>query len=766
MGKRLSFSLLLIGFAAIVGQILLIRELLVVFYGNELSAAIILASWLIWTSIGSATLGRTADVIPGKQKVFALVQLLLSILLPMSIFATRLSKIIWNIPAGEIVDLVRMMSISFAILAPFCFFSGFLFALGCSLHSETTGARGRSAGVVYLLEAIGSGVGGVVFTALFVHALNHLQISFVVSGLLVLSSMLFLLHTLEKKGKSLWAWASGSVLIGFLVVLALQGEKWEMKSRGWEWKGYRLLCSDDSPYGNLTAVSAAGQTSFYENGLWMFTYPDLRAAEESVHFALLQHPEPKRILLIGGGISSSLAQVLKHPSVSWVDYVELDPKLIEMGRRTLPMEAIKALDDSRVQLIHADGRKYIKKTESRYDVVIVNLPDPMTAQLNRFYTVDFFQEVRKITTLGGIFSLSLTSSENIIGPTLAQLLSSLYRSMAAAYQNVLVLPGATAHFFGSMEAGTLVSDPKILVDRIRQRNLELKYVRDYYLLFNLSRDKLTYFQGILEAAEGTRINRDLTPSCYFYDIIHWSAQYTPRLKNIFFFIGRIELRWFILMAAILTALFFGFVMLKAREKALKPTLLYACFVMGYSEMTLSVLLILAFQILYGYVYYQIAILITAYMIGLILGSWQMTQFVETIRKPLRILVAIQGGLAIYAIALLGIIVLFHNAATLPRTSSIMEVGFPFLVLVAGYLGGLHFPLANSIYLAGRKEVGKVASLVYGIDLVGSSVGALSAGIILLPVLGISDTLYFIAAFNLFTMGLLGSIGILKAFQHK
>jgi spermidine synthase len=238
------------------------------------------------------------------------------------------------------------------------------------------------------------------------------------------------------------------------------------------------------------------------------------------------------------------------------------------------------------------------------------------------------------------------------------------------------------------------------------------------------------------------------------------------LKKIFLFIGRIQLRWYILMVAILTALFFGLARRRAQEKALKPTLLYACFVTGYSEMTLNVLLILTFQILYGYVYYKIAILITAYMIGLILGTWHITPFVERIRKPLRILMSIQGGLAIYAIALLGIIILFHNAPPLSRTSSIMEVGFPLLTLVAGYLGGLHFPLVNSIYLAGGKEVGKVASLVYGVDLVGSSVGALSAGIILLPVLGITDTLYLILAFNLFTVGLLGSIGISKVFPSR
>ena len=94
-------------------------------------------------------------------------------------------------------------------------------------------------------------------------------------------------------------------------------------------------------------------------------------------------------------------------------------------------------------------------------------------------------------------------------------------------------------------------------------------------------------------------------------------------------------------------------------------------------------------------------------------------------------------------------------------SSVVELGFPLLTLVAGYLGGLHFPLSGSIYLAVGKDVGKVSSLVYGMDLAGSSLGALSAGVILLPVLGIADTLYVIMILNFFAVGVLGYIGLLS-----
>ncbi|MGQ9653442.1 MAG: spermidine synthase, partial [Thermodesulfobacteriota bacterium] len=383
MTRQLSFSLFLIGFAAVVGQVVYIRELLVVFYGNELSTAVILASWLVWTSVGSAILGRGADSIQEKRKAFALVQLALAVLLPASLMMVRSSKLLWGIPQGEVAGATKMLWICFTVLAPFCLLSGLLFALGCALHGEITGSTERSAGVVYMTEAVGSAAGGLVFAALLIHRLDHLQCCLLTSALLVISSTGLSLHGRNQKGRSLLALGSCFVVIGVLAAMAVDLDRWDKESRGWEWRGHRLVASEQTPYGVLTAISTDGLTSFYENGLWMFAYPDPRAAEESVHLALLQHPRPERVLLIAGCMSGSLVEALRHPSVQAVECVELDPEVVQLGRRVLGREATSALDDPRVRLIHEDGRRYVRTTGSRYDVIIVNLPDPLTAQLNR-----------------------------------------------------------------------------------------------------------------------------------------------------------------------------------------------------------------------------------------------------------------------------------------------------------------------------------------------------------------------------------------------
>lgn len=756
MTRQLSFSLFLIGYAAVVGQVVFMRELLVVFYGNELSTALILASWLVWTSLGSAILGRKADFIKEKARAFALVQLALALIMPASLMMVRSSKLLWGIPVGEIAGSTKMLGISFTVLAPFCLLSGLLFALGCALHGEITGSRERSAGAVYMTEAVGSAAGGLVFAALLIHRLDHLQCCLLTSALLIISSAWLSLVARNQKGKSSLPLGWCAVVTGLLAVLALDQDRWENESRGWEWRGHRLVTSEQTPYGVLTAVSTDGQTSFYENGLWMFAYPDPRAAEESVHLALLQHPKPESVLLIGGGISGSLAEALKHPSVRAVECVELDPKVVQVGRRALGHEATSAFDDPRVRLIHEDGRRYVRRTESRYDVVIVNLPDPLTSQLNRFYTVEFFREVKRVMDPAGILATSLTSSENIIGPTLAQLLGSLRYSMAQVYREVLTFPGATVRYFGCTEEGIMVSDPVALAKRMEQRGLDLRYVRDYYLLFDLSKERVEYLQRILEEAPVAKINADLTPSCYFYDFIHWSAQHEPGLRDLFLAVQGKALRWITLLAGICGGLWVFLVSRMARTQRLRPRVLYSCMVTGYAQMTLTVVIILAFQILYGYVYSKLATLIALYMVGLVMGSGHVTSRMMGLRDPARTLTWIQGGMAAYPVALLAVILLLHEVLAASSGLGITEWVLLFLSSIAGYLGGAHFSLANAVYLGGTQEVGKTASLIYGLDLAGSALGGLFTGVLFLPILGIPETLYLTAALNLIAFALMAS----------
>ena len=148
---------------------------------------------------------------------------------------------------------------------------------------------------------------------------------------------------------------------------------------------------------------SAGQYHFIENGVPLFSTHNVERVEETVHYAMAQRPAAP------GGCCWSPAASRAPPArssstrVAAVDYVELDPLVIEVARRLLP----ERLADPRIHVIHTDGRLHVKRSREQYDVVIVDVPDPSTSQINRFYTREFFAEVRRMLVPGGVVSFSL-----------------------------------------------------------------------------------------------------------------------------------------------------------------------------------------------------------------------------------------------------------------------------------------------------------------------------------------------------------------------
>jgi spermidine synthase len=173
--------------------------------------------------------------------------------------------------------------------------------------------------------------------------------------------------------------------------------------------------------------------------------------------------------LIGHGAGELTEELLKEP-VKRIDYVELDPAIVTMTENYLPESYYKALEDSRVSIKNTDGRFFVKNTPDKYDCVIVRVGDPYTAQINRYYTVEFFDEVKRVLKEGGILSLALGSSESYISAPLGELLSSIYLSLKDVFSACLVIPGDTAYFIASDKSGYMTVDHNILEERVRERS--------------------------------------------------------------------------------------------------------------------------------------------------------------------------------------------------------------------------------------------------------------------------------------------------------
>ena len=210
----------------------------------------------------------------------------------------------------------------------------------------------------------------------------------------------------------------------------------------------KLVECTNSPYENIMVGKMSDQYSIFGNGQYLTSFPDPFQTAIQAHFILSQHPHPENVLLIGGGIGGFISEILKHP-VKTLHYVELDAKLIQIARKYLPQEDEKAFSAPGVKIFLSDGRYFVKKCRGKYDVIIIHLPDPSTAMLNRFYTLDFFQETARILKPDGLLVTGVSSAVNYIGPEVGNYTSSIYHSLAKVFPYVLVTPGDYNFFFAS-----------------------------------------------------------------------------------------------------------------------------------------------------------------------------------------------------------------------------------------------------------------------------------------------------------------------------
>lgn len=746
--RRLRPVLALIGFTATVAQILCMRELLVVFYGNEISLGLLLASWLFWTGIGSGIFGRVATWSDPRRAMAAL-QSLLALTLPLTILAVRSAKGMFITVPGEMLGPWPMLLTALIVLCPFCLFTGGIFSVGSRLVAhETVAAPAAATGSVYLLEAIGSGVGGLIASLLLVRQFTSFQVAFAVALLNLLAAASLLFH--EPTRRSV---AYGLVTTIFLAGLFPFGAPWiERLSLGRLWHGFHLLASLNSPYGNLAVIETESSHTLLENALVLFTVPDPQAAEESVHYALLQHPAPKSILLIGGGLNGSVTEALKHPSTERIDIVELDPKIFELGQTYFSSEMSALGRDQRVSIHINDGRLFLKSTPEMFDVIILNLPEPQTAQLNRFYTVEFFREAAAKLNSGGILSFQLAGSENYVTPTRASFLRCINRSVHEVFPEVGMIPGDTVHFFGAKQTGTLTDQAGELLRRLQSRHLETSYVREYYLPFRMSPDRMAELAEQIRPAPTTQANHDFAPIAYYFDVALWSTQFNERYREVFAGLARIRYRWMVLGIAAAAVVLVALALISTAKRRL------ACVAgcvgaMGFTLIALEVLLLLGFQAIYGYVYQQLALLIAAVMVGMALGSWlglrRISQGNAGIRPvTLRAVALLQLGAAVSPLLLYAFFPVCAQSNSSVQLFVVAHVLFPLAAVLCGMLGGYQFPVASTLFFAYRNGMRENTGALYAIDLLGACVGAVILSAYLVPVFGFLKTAALILALNL------------------
>jgi len=710
----LSIIIFIIGFSSIFTQSLFVRELVVVFYGNEISIGVILCSWFFWTGVGSFIFGRLSSRIKATVSVLSLVQLIFSLVIILEIFWIRNLRILLQLEPGEIIGPLPIFYVSLFILAPFAFINGFLFSLSVKLFSTRLGLK--SIGFVYSLDALGDMWGGIIFSFLFVFLFGPLNNLYLIASLnLICVLTLIFLYKIRTKLKILVYLA-----VSIFLILGFNINYFENYLLKREWRGFNLVDTKSSLYGYLYLTRYQDNFSLFENGILSFTFPLRVDSEETVHFPLLESGGFKRILVIGEGARGLLYEILKYP-VEEVYYLELDPALINFVKEYLPSKDRKVLFNPKVKIFNLEARVFLNQYRGKkFDAILLNTCPPYTAYLNRFYTYELFKKINQILTSQGIFSFTLPSKENYLTKELRNFNASIYHTLKRVFPNILLIPGDKLRFIASPSGDFLTYDAKTLSQRLEKYKIKTEFINTFYFQSKLLPWQIDYVNNTLKEYKEVRLNYDFLPITYYYGVGFFSSHFRSPVRKFFDFLSGIN--------PFVYCLIFSFIWLAFYIIKRGYILALSVFSMGASGMAAVVFSILGFQIVYGYVYHKIGLISASFMFGLACGSNFVNKRIDKVKLQSLLYLYILGGLYILSVP--------YIFKLLTKTQiNLAWVSF-FLPFFMGGIVGWGFPLANKLYLKGKGELVKNVGVLYACDLLGGAFSGLFLSLVFIPLYGL------------------------------
>jgi len=772
-----------LGMSAMLAQIIMTRELMVAFYGNELAIGIIFAAWLLMVSAGSLVIRPFLSRL-NENDVRTLIAALLAglaIILPLLIFAARALRIFFGVPPGEYVPFGPMVAGAFLVLAPICLIIGIVFPGACRLPAL---GRKNVAGI-YAAESAGSMIAGMAFSFIFVFLLPPTGLALLASICAVCGAALIAPRALARGICALAAIFMTALLIFPGPVKALENRglrlRWEsfgVLSRGGQQSGgkAKLIESCDSRYQNLALIEAEGQKTIYGNGQVMFVFPDEIFTEQKINFIMAQKPSARKVLLIGGNPVGDIPELLKYPLEKLV-HVELDPLINRMLAKNAGADYQQAGRDPRLEQCLMDAPRFVKQVEvkkgkdgkkEKFDVVIAEGLAPTTIVLNRLYTVEFYRAISNLLAPDGFFYTAVESSE-LLQDEAATLAASIYKALQTVFPQVLVTAGPRNQFFAGQKNAPLTFDGNILYERWRSSpcaGVKTKYFRPEYFLNadEISAEKTDFVRRRISSLPAPA-NTALKPVSAFYNLFLWSRYSSSHLEPFLNWLKGLKFGWIAgglgticFLAILFMGAVFGKRTARGHEWPARLALVTVITATGFSGMALELILIFIFQTFLGYIYASIGLIIAMYMLGMTLGAWVVRKYSggeeSGRKKSWRLLLELDALLLFIA---LGLPVLMKGnwdfSATWPLAGAIYM-----LTLLTGWAGGVQFILANNLMEINSKVAGSMAShaaLLNAADLAGAALGGISIGIIFLPLFGFAGTCYLLAILKTGSCSLIG-----------
>ncbi|RMH58686.1 MAG: hypothetical protein D6679_04150 [Candidatus Hydrogenedentota bacterium] len=765
----------LLGFVSLLVQVVLLREVLVAFRGAEIVLAPSMTAWLLGLSVGGLFVAQRADTSGSRflpffgPPVAATLQVFLA---AASLLLFRNAHRILSLDPGILPPLHALLFLllpTFFLCAAFC---GVGFAGGlASSDSHRNGAhrldsfRIDSPGgtlsrpevfpsatllpvsKAFLWESAGATAGGILFTFLLVTLPSSVVLAVAAGGIAV--------GAFSKRRL-----LSALLLFGFSILLFSSRAEFERLRWNEISDSSPFLETFETPFQSVALGGVPDEIVLSTNGIILGILPDEASNDVAAGLILSQKPDAESVLLLGHA-STGVAKALLRSGIRRLDHVELDPFLV---RRLASYPAARLPNDTRYRLFSADGISFLSHTRKRYDLVACLVGDPISASTNRYFTRDFFLQVRRILRPDGVLAFRLTSSMEFLGEDFARYLGSLWRAIREVFPVTAVSPGETLWVFAASRPGLLSDSPERLAPRFPHTGFRSDYFSAEHLFTMYRPERARFLRRILDRrAALVAPNTLLHPISYFFGLSVWAHFTNDRaLSRILALLSRFRTSWLLLpLIAGLILLSWRiplpFARISRNEKPIprRYVAVTILFSSGLLSMGLYFLVLYSFQARRGILYRELGLLNALFMAGLASGSLLAHRFVPSSRSLFHRL-ALSETLLPFPPVLLGLGEFF---SPFPSGSPCWTVWYGFLLFSTAVVTGFQFPIAGLLAAekkgprdggeegtSAAKERGQRAAVALAAagaesaDNLGAALGALLFGVLLIPVSGVNAAL--------------------------
>jgi spermidine synthase len=231
-----------------------------------------------------------------------------------------------------------------------------------------------------------------------------------------------------------------------------------------------LRIYDTDYFGKILTLDGAVQTTEKDEFIYheMLTHP-----------LVLSHPKPEKVLVIGAGDGGVLREILKHDIVKQAYLVEIDNEVILLSQRLLPSISKGAFTkDKRVKIIIADGAKFIRQTKEKFDLVIVDSPDPIGVA-KVLFSEKFYKNIFSILKDKGMM-IRQTGSTILQAQEIKQNYKIIKKVFPFVSVQLAAIPTYIGGFFSFIIASKKINPDNISYKQIRNKYKKLKLETKYY----------------------------------------------------------------------------------------------------------------------------------------------------------------------------------------------------------------------------------------------------------------------------------------------